>query len=126
MRGSRRSAVFAMFLKLSDAQSPMRCGEPTPSPTRQCRERHVCRRSVGIARLHRRPASARSGVHGPALLACMHRPRTRHYARSRDSTHERRSVTGRIMVVVIGKERRVEKGLRRDQQASSAADAQRE
>jgi hypothetical protein len=24
MTGSRRSAVFAMFLKLSDAQSPMR------------------------------------------------------------------------------------------------------
>ena len=50
----------------------------------------------------------------------------RHDARSCDSTYERRSVTGRIMVVVIGKERRVEKGLRRDQQASSAADAQRE
>ena len=59
------------------------------------------------------------------LLACDRR-RTRHYARSRDSTHERRSVTGRIMVVVIGKEGRVENGLRRDQQASSAADAQRE
>ena len=35
-------------------------------------------------------------------------------------------VTGRIMVVVIGMERRVEKGLRRDQHASNAADAQRE
>ena len=50
----------------------------------------------------------------------------RHDARSCDSTYERRSVTGRIMVLVIGKESRVEKGLRRDQQALSAADAQRE
>ena len=50
----------------------------------------------------------------------------RHDARSCDSTYERRSVTGRIMVLVIGKESRVEKGLRRDQHASNAADAQRE
>ena len=70
------------------------------------------------------PTAVRTARH--CLLARTRRTRTRHDARSRDSTHERRSVTGRIMVLVIGKESRVEKGLRRDQQALSAADAQRE